>query len=202
MNTKIIMPVIDTERGKFEYKGRNLTREDISNMEYDKFLRTNGQVRQFTDNIRRGISNFESGFSSRLKDYKDKNYPDILYNAEEVEAIILDSKKNIVESKYFEKFVENGKMFIALVNFNPNKMSPDAQSEMLYWMKDSKLVLDDMSITEELKLKTLPTRFFWVDDGDKHILFAGCKIVQIYANKKNPFYIGIIVEKATYDDGK
>ena len=196
------MPVIDTERGKFEYKGRNLTREDISNMEYDKFLRTNGQVRQFTDNIRRGISNFESGFSSRLKDYKDKNYPDILYNAEEVEAIILDSKKNIVESKYFEKFVENGKMFIALVNFNPNKMSPDAQSEMLYWMKDSKLVLDDMSITEELKLKTLPTRFFWVDDGDKHILFAGCKIVQIYANKKNPFYIGIIVEKATYDDGK
>lgn len=202
MNTKIIMPVIDTERGKFEYKGRNLTREDISNMEYDKFLRTNGQVRQFTDNIRRGISNFESGFSSRLKDYKDKNYPDILYNAEEVEAILLDSKKNIVESKYFEKFVENGKMFIALVNFNPNKMSPDAQSEMLYWMKDSKLVLEDMSITEELKLKTLPTRFFWVDDGDKHILFAGCKIVQIYANKKNPFYIGIIVEKATYDDGK
>ena len=202
MNTKIIMPVIDTERGKFEYKGRNLTREDISNMEYDKFLRTNGQVRQFTDNIRRGISNFESGFSSRLKDYKDKNYPDILYNAEEIEAILLDSKKNVVESKYFEKFVENGKMFIALVNFNPNKMSPDAQSEMLYWMKDSKLVLDDMSITEELKLKTLPTRFFWVDNGDKHILFAGCKIVQIYANKKNPFYIGIIVEKATYDDGK
>lgn len=202
MTVKIIMPVIDTERGKFEYKGNRLTREDISNMEYDKFLRTNRQVSQFTENIRRGISNFDSGFSSRLRDYRDKEYPDILYNAEEIEAFIFNSKKQEVDATYFEKFVENSKMFITILNFNPDKMSGDAKSEMLYWMKDSKLVLEDTMITEDLKLKTLPTRFFWVEDGDKHILFNGCKIVQIFSDKKNPFYIGIIVEKATYDDGK
>lgn len=202
MTAKIIMPVIDTERGKFEYKGRALTREDIGNMEYDKFLRTNRQVSQFADNIRRGISNYDSGFSSRLRDVRDVKNPEILYNAEEIEAILLNSQKIEVEPSFFEKYVDNGKMFIAILNFNPDKMSGDAKSEMLFWMRDSKLVLDDNLITEDLKLKTLPTRYFWVDDGDKHILFAGCKIVQIFANKKNPFYFGIIVEKATYDDGK
>ena len=117
MQVKIIMPVIDTESGKFEYKGRALTREEIGNMEYEKFLKTNRQVSQFADNIRRGISNYDSGFSSRLRDVRDIKNPEILYNAEEIEAFLSDSKGNGVEPSYFEKFVENGKMFIAILNF-------------------------------------------------------------------------------------
>lgn len=202
MRVKIIMPVIDTESGKFEYKGRNLSREEIGDMEYEKFLKTNQQVSMFTENMRRGLSNYELGFTRRLKDVRDIKNPDILYNAEEVEAILMNSKKNEVEPTFFEKYVDNGKMFIAILNFNPDSLTGDAKSEMLYWMRDSQLTLEDKEITEDLKLKTLPVRYFWLEDGDKHILFNNCKIVQIFSDKKNPFYLGIIVEKATYDDGK
>lgn len=202
MKTKVIMPVIDTESGKFEYHGRKLTREDISNMEYDKFLRTNRQVGQFTDNIRRGISNYDIGYTGRMKDYKESDHPDLLFNDEENQAIILDSKKNNIESGYFDKYIQNGKMFIIIINFNPDTMTGDDKSEMRFWIEDSRKVLDDYTITEELKLKTLPPRHFWVVDGDKCIILMGCKIVQIYSDKKNPFYIGIIVQKAEYDNGK
>lgn len=202
MIAKIIMPVINTENGKFEYKGKELSREEFGRMEYEQFLRTDRDISRFADNLKNGISNYDSGYSSRLRDYREIKNPEILYNAEEEEAILYNSKRIEVDSSYFEQYVENGKMFIAVLNFNPDKMSGDAKSEMLYWMQDSRLTLEDNSITEDLKLKTLPPRHFWVEDGDKHILFMGCKIVQIFSDKRNPFYIGIIVEKAKYDDGK
>jgi len=196
------MPVIDTESGKFEYKGRKLSREDISDMEYDKFLKTNRQVGQFTDNIRRGISNYEVGYTGRMKDYKESDHPDLLFNDEENQAIIYNSKKIEVEPGFFKKHAEDGKMFIILINFNPDTMTGDDKSEMRFWIEDSRKVLADNTITEDLKLKTLPPRHFWVWDEDKCVLLMGCKIVQIYSNKKNPFYIGIIVQKAEYDNGK
>lgn len=200
MTTKIIMPVIDTERGKFEYKGRKLTREEFGDIEYDHFLKTNRQVGQFVENMRRGISNF----SGRMKDVKDGNHPDIFYNLEEIECMIFDSRKNNVPSGFFKQYIESGRMFIIRINFNPESMSCDAKSEMRFWINDSDKVLRDNEITDDLKLKTLSTRFFWVRDGEEVILLNGCKIVQIYTGKdkdKNPFYLGIIVEKATYDNG-
>ena len=88
------------------------------------------------------------------------------------------------------------------MNFNPDTMSGDAKSEMLFWMEESRRILSDMTINDELKLKTLPTQYFYAVVGDKEVFLSRCKIVQNYSTKKNPFNFGIIVEKATYTNGK
>lgn len=199
MRTKFIIPVIDTESGKFEYNGRTLTREEFSDMEYEHFLRTNKQVAMFVDNMARGISNFDS---HRMKDYKDEEHPDIIYNFEEIEGIVLDSKKYEVTEEYFDSQVERGKMFILNINFNPNSLTGEGESETRFWLKESKMILSDKTISEELRLRTLPDRYFWVVINEKAYLLNKCKIVQDYSNKKFPLNFAIIVEKVTYDGRK
>ena len=199
MNTKFILPVIDTENLKFEYHGRDLTREEFGNMEYEHFLRTNKQVQMFVNNIAQGISNYDNGITGRFKNVSDDKHPDIVYNFEESEGIVLNAKKREVDEAFFQNYIDNGKMFILILNFNPNTLSDDAKSELLFWIKDSTMVVNDRTLPDDVKLKSLQDRYMWITVNGRAILLNKCKMIQNYSDKSNPFKIGIIVEKATYD---
>ena len=194
MKTKFIIPVIDTERGVFEYNGKKMTREEFGDLEWEHFLKTNRQMNRFTENIRMGISNIQGN----VRNYDDKEHPDIYYNDEEVECIVLNARREEVNSDFFKKHVDTGKMFILNINLNPDTMSGDAKSETRYWAEDSRRVLNDHTLSEEMQLRTLQPRYFFIEDGENEILLNNCKIIQIYSNKKNPFNYAIIVEKASY----
>ena len=191
MLTKLIIPVIDTESGKFAYNGK-LSREDYGNMVMDKFLKTNNQMNRFVENMRRGILNTPQNvaYSSTVH----REYPDIKYNFFESDVFIQDAKKQNIDETFFEPYIENGKMFILILNINPN-MEPDAESEIRFWLDDSKRIHNDQFIDTQTRLKALPIRGLKILIKDKEYILEGCKILQDYSDKKYPFKFAIIVEK-------
>lgn len=195
MVTKIILPVIDTERGKFEYNGRELTAQEYGNMEYEHFRKTNSQVSRFVDNIRHGISNVNP-YGNRLRDVDYTQHPDIFYNDEEVQAVIMDSSKKEIDESFLLSHAEKGDMFLLVIDINPNTATGDGESELRFWVDDSNKVVNDRWLSDEVKLKSLPGRDYGVVCGDKIVTITNCKMVQSYATKNHPFYFAIIVEKA------
>lgn len=195
MLTKLIIPVIDTESGRFDYNGE-LTRDEYGEMVMDKFLATNNQMNMFVDNIRRGISNVPQNiqFSSTVR----RDFPDIKYNFFDTDVFVENGKKENIDETFFEKYISNGEMFILILNVNPN-MEPDAESELRFWIDDSKKIHNDPMIDTKTKLKALPQRGLKILIGKQEYVLEGCKILQDYPDEKYPFKFAIIVEKITLE---
>lgn len=188
MDFKLIIPVIDTEQGKFEYKGRELTREEYGNMEYEQFRKTNSQVSRFVDNMTHGISNF----NGRMRNVDNTEHPDIIFKNEEVEVQVRDGNKKYISMETLLEHVKTGKMFILLLSILPQTVSADAESELRFWVEDSTKVINDNSLPDDVKLKSLPGRDYAIKDDEHTVWITNCKLVQKYSN----FYFAIIVEKA------
>ena len=180
MLTKIQIPVIDTESGKFEYGG-NLSTRDFENMVYRNFTENDRKVQQFVDNMQYNSNNFSDGlrnervnnrFSDENGDVEEK------INYMEAEAFVQNSKKEDIGADFFKNQLEGGNMFIIILNLNPTSMEGDAESEVLFWKADSNRVLKDSSTTDEVKLKTLSVRNLKIEVENEYYTLKNCKIIQ------------------------
>lgn len=194
MRTKLILPVVDTESGKFDY-GRNISKEEYGDMEYEHFRRTNRQVARFVDNMARGISNVDNGRGFReVRDAAE--HPDLKFDNEDIEVLLYNAKFGEVDEEFFMSHVQKGDMFILIVNINPDTISGNGESELRYWMRDSIKVIEDNSLPDEVKLRSLQGRNYSIMVGDKEVKLLNCRMVQNFSDKKNPFKFAIIVEKS------
>lgn len=197
MLTTLIIPVIDTENGKYEYKGEKLSREVYESMVMDNFLATDRQVSRFVDNMAHGISNVRPSYGE-YNSRTERDYPDIVYKFYEAEAFVQDTKKNDIEQDFFDKHASAGDMFILLLNINPNSLEGDAESEIRFWLDDSLRIHRDYTLDDETKLKALPKRGLKIKVGEKTGILEECKILQDYSDKKYPFKFAIIVKKIIF----
>lgn len=193
MLAKLIVPVIDTERGVFRYDGE-LSNEEYGNMEYEHFRRTDRQVGRFVDNMRRGISNVNQ--YQRFREVDNEEHPDFFFNNEENEVYVANVKRQSITKEELFDYAGKGKMFILILNINPLTMSGDAESEVRYWMRDSVNVINDPDLPDDVKLKSLQGRDYEIVVEDKTVQIRNCKLVQNFSNQKYPFHFAIIVEKA------
>ena len=195
MKTTFILPVIDTERGKFEYKGREMTAEEYGDMEYKKFLNTNGRVSRFVYNMSHGIYNVNP-YAGRLHDVDATQHPDLIFNNEEVDALILDSSRKDMTERALLDYVRMGNMFVLIVDLDEKTLTGDGESELKYWLEDCRKVINDDSLPDEVKLRSLQGRDYGIVVGDRVVTIKNCKMVQNFSNNTHPFYFAIIVEKA------
>lgn len=193
MLAKLIVPVIDTERGVFRYDGE-LSNEEYGNMEYEHFRRTDRQVGRFVDNMRRGISNVNQ--YQRFREVDNEEHPDFFFNNEENEVYVANVKRQSITKEELFDYANKGKMFILILNINPLTMSGDAESEVRYWMRDSVNVINDPDLPDDVKLKSLQGRDYEIVVEDKTVQIRNCKLVQNFSSQKYPFHFAIIVEKA------
>lgn len=192
MLTKMKIPVIDTEHGNYEYEGK-LSREEYSEMVLDRFWKTNNQMNRYVNEL---VSGVEHRYGvSEYRTQQEDNSPDIKYELYEAEVLLCNSKKKEVSDDFFYEKFDAKKMFLLILNINPNSMEGDAESEIRFWVDDSKKVHSDDALDDKMKLKILPKRSFIInlEDG-KEAKLSGCKIIQDYASKKYPFNFAIIVE--------
>lgn len=195
MEGTIIIPVIDTERGTFSYNGREISREDYDDMVMDRFNRTNARVSQFVNNMSRGISNVQSRWGVR-EVANDTDVPDTYYDYCESQAFIQDSRRNDITEDEILSHVTDGKMFILIVNINPNTVNEEAESELRFWMDDSRRVHEDISLTDnKVKLMRLPVRDLGIKLDGKNYVMNGCKILENYSDRKYPYHFAFIVTK-------
>lgn len=199
----MLIPVINTEAGKFEYDG-NLTAEAYSNMEYQKYVNTNSEMNEFVDNIQYGVSNM--GNVRRRAYWDSENDGGVktgqIYEFYEAEVFVQDVNKNDIDASFFEPHKERQDMFILMLNINPNTLDNNAESELKFWIDDSERTFRDESLDDDTKLRALPTRSPILEiDGEKYVL-SNSKIVQNFSDRKWPFYFAIIVEKIEKEYGR
>ena len=184
---KLIIEVIDTEKGDYTCD-REFTEEEYG----DRLL---NHVRHTNDDINNMLYGGNVGYNKYASDVAAYKDVDFLTNDSECEALFLDQNRNDVESEYFLNHVDDGKMFITLINVNPNSLENDAESELKFWIDDSKKILDDKQLTDEAKLRVLPTRNLKIKIDNQIFILKNNKIIQDFSNEKYKFFIGVIVMK-------
>lgn len=193
MITKLLVPIVDLNRARFDY-GRDITDEEAAAMEVDKFRRTNRQIGTYVNNMMyrsRGINVTEE--RRRRNDFSN-----VLDENEyvECEAYFADSKKKEIFEDFFEEH-NNGKKFIMTININPNSLEQEAESEIRYWRDDSNGVLNDKTLDNQTKIDSLMERNLGVEVNGKKYGLSRCKIICDYSTKEFPFYYGVLVDSIT-----
>ena len=193
MLTNLIIPVQDTESAQFKYDG-TLTREAYEDMVLDKFHRTDKQIDAFLHRDRSRDFAYDLPDQNSYGEYYDEDED----NEVEVQALLLDSSRNNFSEDFLFNKADEEKMFVLIVNINPEGLDEDAESEIKYWLDDSYRVLDDKDLDSETKLKALPPRDLKIvlSDGNKYTL-KNCKIFEDYSDDRYPLYFALIVEKIT-----
>jgi len=194
MIIKLIIPVSNTEDGKFSYNG-NLSREDYSRMVLDNFWENNDAVTEFTENLMNGVSTVRRR-GGNGRDVADN------FSLSTAEAFVQNIKHEEIFEDFFEEFSNNGNKTVVLVNINPNSIEGDAMSEMKYWVEDSSRVIDDTELDNKTKILSLPKTFFYVETNTEKYLLENAKMIKNYSDKKFPMYYAILVEKITKINNK
>lgn len=188
--TKIYFPVVNTENGDFSYN-QKISNESLIKLQDEQYRRT-------TDNIDRFLHGYQTYGKHEVFDpLKDKTVIDEI-NYVPFECALQGVRDDInINPDFFKGFTDNGKMFILKVNINHTVMDPDAESELRFWMDDSRKLLIDRQLDDKTKLKHLPTRDIVLDVENEKYLLHRCKLIEKYKNEKFPYYFAIIVEKIT-----
>lgn len=192
MITNLIIPVQDTESAKFEYEG-NLTREAYESMVLDRFHKTDRQIDEFMHRDRSNKFAYDLiGDNNEYYDVEDA------INEIEVEALLLDSNKNNFSEDFLFDLADSDRMFLLLVNINPENLDDNAESELKYWLDDSSRIFNDDDLDKKTKLEALPPMNLKIvlSDGNKYTL-QNCKIFEDYSDDRYPIYFAMIVEKIT-----
>lgn len=192
MITKLYVPIIDLSRANFDY-GRNLTNEEMANMEYEKFRRTDRQVDNYVTQMQYRKDNRWDVRETR--NYR-RDFSNVIDEDEyvECEAFFADSKKKEVSEEFFSEH-DNGKKFIITININPNSLEQEAESELRYWRDDSNGVLNDRTMDNQTKIECLMRRDLGIELGGTRKKLEDCRIIADFSNKDFPYYYGILVSK-------
>ena len=192
MITKLYIPIIDLSRANFDY-GRNLSNEEMANMEYEKFRRTDRQVDNYVTQMQYRKDNRWDVREAR--NYR-RDFSNVIDEDEyvECEAFFADSKKKEVSEEFFSEH-DNGKKFIITININPNSLEQEAESELRYWRDDSNGVLNDRTMDNQTKIECLMRRDLGIELGGTRKKLEDCRIIADFSNKDFPYYYGILVSK-------
>ena len=130
-------------------------------------------------------------------DYHVKDIPHIIKQCE-CECFITDSEDGDVSYNFIDSVIDSGRMSILKININPDTIEPDCETELKFWLDDSKKLLKDRSLDKATKMKYLPMRTFKLELGGNDCILHNCKMFRHYNDVKNaPFYFPVLVEKIT-----
>lgn len=189
---EIGIPVIDTYSMSFDKnceKVSKMSMEEYYDLVYEEIKRTNKPLNEFLHR-----KNFFNGDFNSLKSYKGSGH-DVKYKwiMESATGYLLTPKKNPVTESYINGCVKDGRMTIFFILFDKESLEYDGESELKFWKKDSKNILDDYLLDKDTKLMSLPKRDLYVRVGNINVRLKECKIAEFVYGKKYGF--GIIVNK-------
>lgn len=186
--TKIYIPVANTENGNFDYD-KKISTDELIRLQDEQFKRTNYNVDRFVHGYQ-AVGQHEVFDPITGKQILDT--VDLI----PLECVIQGINQNdLINEAFFDKKAQLGKMFIVRLNINPTHIDFDGESELRFWIEDSMRLLNDPTLDDRTKLKSLPKRDIIIDAGNRKYTMGGCKILEKYAIKKFPYYFAIIIEK-------
>ena len=192
---KIFIPIIQLNDIEYDenFKYEVIKRYDFKNGEIrDKEHRAemnNDSINEYTLSLYDRINMDD--------DYHVKDIPHIIKQCE-CECFITDSEDGDVSYNFIDSVIDSGRMSILKININPDTIEPDCETELKFWLDDSKKLLKDRSLDKATKMKYLPMRTFKLELGGNDCILHNCKMFRHYNDVKNaPFYFAVLVEKIT-----
>lgn len=186
MLTKLIIPVINTENLNFK-TNREYSTETLIRMEEQELLYKKNMVDDyFSGNINQNTQRNNVTQNDKTK-----------YDFFKSDCLFLNIKKEDIKEDFFMELLETQKMFLMLINVNPNDMDNNAEEELRFWVDDSMRILNDNMIDNSAKLRVLPTKTFGIEINEKDYQLLNCKLIENHSDNKFPFNYIIMVEKIT-----
>ena len=187
--TRIYFPVMNLDNGDFSYD-KEISTEELIRLQEEQFRRTDANVDRYVHGYGR------SGGGSGMFELSERKAVLDETNSIPFECNVQGVNDNIIiDSAFFENKLNDGKMFILRMNINPTVIDIDGESELRFWLDDSKKLLEDRTLDNNTKLKHLPKRDIGIDVEKNKYMLRGCKIIERRCSDKFPYYFAVIVEK-------
>lgn len=190
MITKLFIPVSDTSNVDLTTDIK-ISNDDYARMTVDRFNRNKNAVNEllFGDGTNLHKPN-NSGLDEKYSTVEDVDVP--------IDVLLLDSDKDDLDERELFDRIDDERMFVLVVNVNPETLDGDAEYELQYWIDDCIGVWEDRTLDEKTKLLATPSRTLKVElsDGHKYTL-ENCKVFENYADNRFPIYFAMVVEKIT-----
>ena len=193
MEAKLIIPVIDTESGNFDTDIK-LAREEYIDMVNDNFIKNDKAINHYMTH--------EWGMQKRqnfANEVSNKPQVEVEFNEIESKCEFLTIKNADFNEDKLKEYIESGKMFLILLNLNPNGADLDALSELRFWLDDSQRVLNDETLDDMAKIKYLPKRELAIkieeETYTKRYNLKNCKMIENRSNEKAPYLFVLMIEK-------
>lgn len=186
---KIMMQVEDVDRHTFEPD------HEISKKEWDEMsyrLAERSMSDKIDDFMRNGRSSRNS-MGNRKRSDKDFEFKIV-----ECTGYLYNAGNKLFSDDELDGKIRDGKMFVLTFNIDPNDMDYDLETELRFWINDSNGILRDVELPNDLKIKSLPMRDFYIYVNDRLTALQGCKIVNINSSRKHPYLLSTLVTKMKY----
>ena len=116
------------------------------------------------------------------------------YDYQECEALVLNGEKKDMKEEELVEMTKEPQIAIIILNINPNSLTQESESELRYWIEESKRVLYDTEMPDDIKIKSLPFIDFNMEtEGGTKVKLNECKFVKDYTTKEYKYYFAVLV---------
>ena len=116
------------------------------------------------------------------------------YDYQECEALVLNGEKKNMKEEELVEMTKEPRIAIIILNINPNSLTQESESELRYWIEESKRVLYDTEMPDDIKIKSLPFIDFNMEtEGGTKVKLNECKFVKDYTTKEYKYYFAVLV---------
>ena len=124
----------------------------------------------------------------------DVGFDEYDYDYQECEALVLNGEKKNMKEEELVEMTKEPRIAIIILNINPNSLTQESESELRYWIEESKRVLYDTEMPDDIKIKSLPFIDFNMEtEGGTKVKLNECKFVKDYTTKEYKYYFAVLV---------
>lgn len=187
---KVLYPAPDTENINCDCD-LDISVKDMNKMIDEHFYENDAMITRYTNQMMGGYSDpYVSDMrtiqnNQQRMDYHDSNYIEVPMDTYIIGLNDIELEENQIMDKVYD-----GQMFAIKLNINPETIDDRIISDLKFWVRDSNMLWNNPTLSQEKKLLMSPTRNLKIELSDKHIYtMKNCKIFESYITKKHPFFL-------------
>lgn len=132
---------------------------------------------------------------SKVNTYEDMNFKKQRYKFYEADITLLDINTEDENIDNLIKYFQTGEMFIVQLYFDNIEQMEEIDEEMRFWYRESEKINTSIKLSQDIKLKSLPTKNLKINFGDNSTaVLDECRLIERYSCKR----YAILVQKITF----
>lgn len=194
MKATLYYPVVSYDDSRFDYHGEISEQDYVSSL-YNSFNQSNAVLSRLQGQNMTGSIQALRSMNGKINNNSKRI--DNIYKYLPVEVVIRDSDGDDEKIDNIISYYQSGEPFVLIIKF-PNKvgeLDEDIDSDLKFWVRDTRKVNMHPKLNADEKFLSLPTRDMRVMFGENsYAVFESCKILEKYGS----WEYAILVQKVTF----